>query len=550
MKRRRLTSPGFLSLALLSAACTGAPDTLDDSLEDTVAFGTEEDDFASANATLLDFEFEGEAVATSSTSLESKVRAQLLYTVGLFNEVKGGPRLNAVELSELSATPIDGGLFRIRYRAKLPVAWNTSKKVPTSYSMILPKRVDSSGQAQFMANWGLVCTEPHGHTVTPSNIWYHYRPNHYSCGPKEPDFTITTASVTKSPENSSSKYPEYHRVWEDGVLSVVAVFGKYEAGATSSDDAGIAAYESFIETMRAMLPDAATTPATFPPGAGSGYPDVTFEMEADAGRVTLTALLVDEVASAPLSFDKRFAELTPSADLIFYGGHAGLGANVRALTKKAQWFPAKYQMLFLNGCDTFSYEDDSLNAARKLLNPSDPSGSRYLDVMRNAMPAYFHSLPGAAAALLDALLEPEAPRSYQQIFKQIDAAQVVLVTGEEDNAFTPTLSTGPRWAGFEAADTVLYGETRSYVTEELPAGKYVFELSPETAAPGGDADVYVRAGVAPTANATYKCPSYKYNSNERCFVTLTKPMKVHLLTRGDKKSQASSYELRGWQSVD
>jgi hypothetical protein len=265
--------------------------------------------------------------------------------------------------------------------------------------------------------------------------------------------------------------------------------------------------------------------------------------------VTVTTLLVDEVVSATPSFDQRFAELTPGADLIFYGGHAGLGANVRALTKKAQFFPAKYQLLFLNGCDTFSYEDDSLAATRKLLNPTDPSGTRYLDVLRNAMPAFFHSLSSAAAALLVALEERATPRSYAQIFKQLDPAQVVLVTGEEDNAFHPKLELGQRWSGFEASDTVAYNQTRTYVTEELAAGKYVFELTPEANAPGGDADLYVRSGQAPTATSTYKCPSYKFNSNERCFVTLVKPGRVHVLTRGDKKSTSSSYLVRGFQSL-
>ena len=40
-------------------------------------------------------------------------------------------------------------------------------------------------------------------------------------------------------ENTTGKYPEYDKVWEDGTLRVVAIFGKYEDGATTSSDAGI-----------------------------------------------------------------------------------------------------------------------------------------------------------------------------------------------------------------------------------------------------------------------------------------------------------------------
>lgn len=550
MKPTALRVAGFLALSLAAIGCT---DSFDDAVLEGVdpsASGTNEEDFTSANATLLDFEFDGEAIAAAGENLTAKVRAQLLYTVGHFNEVASGPRLNAVSLSNVTSEPLAGGLVRIRYRAKLPVAWNTANKLPTVYTMVLPKRVDAPGQAAFFSNWGPVCADTHGHTLTPANIWYHYRPNRYSCTPTDADFTVRNATVTKSALNTVAKYPEYHRVWEDGALDVVAVFGKYEAGTTTSEDAGIAAYEAFVRTMRTLYPEAATTPASLPESVAAGYPDITFETETDAGRVTVTTLLVDEVATASASFDKRFAELTPGADLIFYGGHAGLGANVRALTKKAQFFPSKYQILFLNGCDTFSYEDDALTATRKLLNPSDPTGSRYLDVMRNAMPAYFHSLPSAAAALLYSLEDRGAPRTYQQIFKLIDPEQVVLVTGEEDNGYTPKLDLGARWAGLEASDTVAYNQTRAYVTDELKPGKYVFELTPEPSAPGGDADLYVRSGSAPTATSTYKCASYKFNSNERCFVTLVKPGKVHLLTRGDKKSSSSSYLVRGFQSLD
>jgi hypothetical protein len=236
----------------------------------------------------------------------------------------------------------------------------------------------------------------------------------------------------------------------------------------------------------------------------------------------------------------------PVADLILYGGHAGLGKNVRALTNKARFFPGKYQLLFLNGCDTFAYEDDALTRTRHALNPSDPDGSKYLDVMRNAMPAYFHALADAAIAVIDAAIASDDPRSYEQILEQIDPAQVVIVTGDEDNEFTPDLSIGTRWEGMSDSGSVAYRESASYVTDVLPAGDYVFELTPEPSMPGGDADLFLRVGAEPSTTSSYKCKSYRYNSNERCFVTLTEPAAVHMTTKGDKGVD-SAYLLRAWQ---
>jgi hypothetical protein len=526
---------------LLAAGCIGETG---DAGDDPGAAG---DEFASGVATLLEFEFDGEVVAKSATSWKNKVRAQLLYTVGHLNADYSVSRLNAVTLTRTSSVYLGGGLYRIRYHAKLPVAWGKKDEQPAEYTLTLPKRVDDAGQASFLARYGVSCTEPGYHDVTSSNVWYHYRPAAESCVLDPADVTTSVATVVPSALNTSGKYPEYQRMWEDGVLDIVAVFGKNEKTATTSSDAGIAAYNELVAAVRARFPEAATTPMTLPASPGNDVRDITFDIELDGGRVSIVTLLVDEVKSAPPAFDARFAELTPRADLIVYGGHAGLGSNVRALTAKARFFPAKYQLLFLNGCDTFAYEDDSLVNARKLLNPSDPGGSKYMDVMRNAMPAYFHMLAEAALAVVDAAVDRGAPRTYEEVFASIDPEQVVLVTGEEDNTFDPELD-AEGW-GMSFADTVGYKQTFAYATEQLPAGNYVFELGPEPSVPGGDADLYVRVGAAPSTSSTYKCPSYKYNSNERCLVTLSAPAVVHTKVVGDESTMASPYELRAWTRV-
>jgi hypothetical protein len=296
------------------------------------------------------------------------------------------------------------------------------------------------------------------------------------------------------------------------------------------------------------FPGAATTPISVPFEPGAAMPDITIETTLDDGRtVSVVALLVDEVASAPPSFDARFGEVTPGADVVIYDGHAGLGANVRALTPKARFFPGKYQLFFMNGCDTFAYEDDSLVKNRIALNPDDPSGTKYLDVMRNAMPAYFSSMPDASMAVLDALVNDDAPKSYGDIFKGIDEAQVVVVTGEEDNVYTPSFAPGARWAGWSGHGTAPYQKGTSFVTDTLPAGKYVFQMTPDPSAPGGDADLYLRVGSAAPIDKPFKCPSYKYNSNERCVVSLTAPAKVYMQTSGDKQLVESAYLIRAFQ---
>src|SRR5205807_6234487 len=186
-----------------------------------------------------------------------------------------------------------------------------------------------------------------------------------------------------------------------------------------------------------------------------------------------TMLLTDKLMLAPASWQKRFAEVSTNADLIMYNGHAGLGANVRALANMGQFFPGKYQILFIDGCDTFAYADDTWARRRALLNADDASGTKYLDTITNAMPAFFNSMPDASMAMIRALRHPEAPKTYPQIFRGVNPDHVVVASGEEDNVFRPGTPYTPRWQLGEEGFVGKY-ESVLYTTDVLPAGTYVF----------------------------------------------------------------------------
>jgi hypothetical protein len=517
-------------LLLILAGCTGAPEAFED------------DPFSSARASLLDFEFDGELTSSTGTNLSGLIRGQLMFTLGQLNGEPGVSRLSKLSLSNITST-WNNGLYRVHYHAKLPVAWGNKDSFPTSYSFTLPRRVDATGQSAFTAQYGQTCNDGEDSSVTVNNFWFHYRPHADGCSLAADDVVTMAAKVAKSTLNTDHKYPEYHKVWQDGALRVLALFAKYEVGATSPSDAGIDAYNRFIAAIGSQLPGAVTVPAQLPDGPGVAAPDVTFTAQVGGGEVTVVAMLVDSVPAMSAAQNSRYAQLTPGADLILYNGHAGLGANVAALSKKGQFFPDTYQIIFMNGCDTFAYIDDTLEKTRALLNPSDPTGSKYLDVVANAMPAYFNSLPDDAMALITALMQQGSPKSYDEILAQIDPAQVVVVTGEEDNVFTPSFDPGTEWNGFHSTGTVGYKQTLNFQTDTLPAGNYAFTMTPDVAHSGGDGDLRIRVG---SGTAT-KCPSYKYNSNERCSIKLTAPAVLYLSATGDSQAATASFVIDGWQ---
>jgi hypothetical protein len=499
---------------------------------------------SSAVAIFLDFEFDGEVLVSSTWNLESAINDQLLYLIGHLNGDNSVGRLDKVELSNIQKTSVDGKT-RVTYHAKLPVAWGNKNSVPSRYTLKLPKDGTFSGYETFTEKYSHDCVDWGAHDVTSGSMWYYYRPNRSGCQLAESDIVTVDATVSVSQINTTGKYPEYHRVWEDDALKVVAIFGKYEDGATTASDAGIAAYNSFVGAIKSRLSSHAlsTTPATIPSSPGVGTPDIAFSATlADGKKVEVTALLVDNVRTAGATFDQRYEDLSGTADLIVYNGHAGLGANVRALAQKGSWIAGQYAMVFMNGCDTYAYVDSALWDAHAAVNTDDPAGTKYLDLVTNGMPAFFREMPDATLALFDGLLAFDEPKTYEQIFKDVASSQVVLVSGESDNEYFPGFPGGgggpvDTWPGLDESGTVAKSKEVRFETPKLAAGRYSFDMTGTN-----DADLYVRVGQAPTTK-TYDCRPYKYGSKESCVVELTSEAPIHVMVRGWAAS--STFQLEG-----
>ncbi len=135
MRRIAQLAPVALSiLALVGCAADSAKDET----------GVNEGDFSSNQATLLDFEFDAELTTTSSFDDKKTIEGQLLYTIGHLNADNSVGRLDKLALSNIKKTQ-SGGVTKIAYHAKLPVAWGSKTNLPTTYRLQLPKDVSSKG---------------------------------------------------------------------------------------------------------------------------------------------------------------------------------------------------------------------------------------------------------------------------------------------------------------------------------------------------------------------------------------------------------------------
>ena len=529
---RQLVGISAMTLAVSAVGCDEPAESLEDPR------------FSSPVATLMDFEFEGRFITTSSSGLQRRAEDQVIYSVGQLNGNNSVGRLDKLRISDVEAVSLGGGQYEVTYHAVLPVAWGSKNNLPTSYDFILPKHISSAGLQAFADAYSTTCVDRSAHDVTSGSMWYYYRPSRSGCTLAEDDVVSFPATISRSEENTSGKYPEYDKVWEDDVLDVVAIFGKYEDGATANSDAGISAYNRFSQQVRSLLgsTDLVSVPESLPNSPGVDIPEISFDKTlADGRRVRVTMLLVDNVRTAGAAFDNRYNELSAVADMIFYNGHAGLGSNTRALARKGTVLPGKYQIFFMNGCDTFAYVDTALTDKKISVNPDDPNGTKYLDMVTNAMPSYFSHMSGATVALIRGLTDLDSPRTYDSIFSDVARVQVVLVTGEEDNAFDPDAD--PDWEGMEVTGTAAWREMQLHATPELPAGTYTFTLAPNPADERGDADLYVRKDLAPT-RSEYDCRSVGNTTEEVCEVVLDQASVLHVGVYGYYR-RGSGFILEG-----
>jgi hypothetical protein len=539
----------ILAASMLAMACgdTGTPEdaaapNLDVTDGDVTKVEPGKAD-SSAEAVFVDMTFDGELLASSSFNPKRHIDEQLLYTIGHLNGDRAVGRLDKVVLTNVKTAP-EGDNTLISYTASIQVAWGSKTNVPSEYKFMLPRDVTFSGLEEFTKEYNHDCVDFGAHDVDTGSMWYYYRPNRRGCEIAAGHIVTASADVVVSPVNTTGKYPEYHKVWEDGVLNVVAVFGKYEDGKTTDSDAGIAAYNRFHSSIQSALSrhGVTTTPEDLSSRPGVDAPEIRYEAMLDADhRVVVTAMLVDNIRTAPRAFNDRYSELSKDADLVVYNGHAGLGANIRALARKGSWVEGQYAIIFMNGCDTYAYVDSALFDAHADVNEDDDKGTKYADLVTNALPSFFRSMPHATMALVKGLMSFKDPQTYEQMFRDIDSSQVILVSGEEDNVFVPGMDDDitpvDSWSGLSLGGTVAKNEEIRFETPELPAGTYTFLMEGS-----GDADLYVRIGSAPDQRK-FDCRPFKASSTESCQVEITSPTIIHGMVRGWNAS--SDFDLVG-----
>lgn len=523
---------------------------------------------SSEQGTLLLFSFEGRVLsARRDLPARAIIEHQLLYTIGQLNG-RGGVsspatlRLLAIEEGASAPPPgepgrpmaaiADSGPREIRYHAELPVAWPSKSDIPSSLRLILPLRVDEAGEALLRQTSAPACFD----LLSESALWYDYRPENPGCAFLAP-MIQPIAAVSPGERRSSGRYPELDRLWEDGALDVLAIFRKDVPGSTYTGDVGRKAYVGFVESLLAALgPEASVRPRVAASSASPSIPsldtsDLTISRTYPDGRRVNVVVLLEDVVAPPdtlallpaySSFLHRYTELGPTADVVLYEGHSGLGRNIRAITDQAAFLPGRYQLFYLDTCDSFAYLSDDFAERRGALTPDDPEGTQNLDVLVNAMPATFAGMPAAAMSIVEALLPDAEPRTFEGILQGFDRERMGFVKGDEDNPQHPSSGSPP--APLVSLHTTIDEQTTQITTPLLPRGELVFELGPdwEKGQKSGALSLEARVIGRGASQSRLSCQgssSTLDHRSSRCVVELAAEAKIELTLASDRPSDVS-----------
>ncbi len=377
------------------------------------------------------------AVGESATDSLELVRRQLLYTVGILNGSNSSANIGGAHVTIESEATLSETSKEVHYATELRIAWPRENKVPAAFEFKLPRDVSVAGLQAFASRYRARCADLHDNPGEP-RFFYFYRPYNKRCIIDAGDVVTFASPPSAKEKQSEGTYPEYDRVWADGELRVVAVFGRNEPGVDRSGfslDAGAQALSDFTASANKLLKGAAPTFAksTLPNPGGSTVHRFSWTATLDAThKLTMLAYLVDKPQAGGAAFEAELARESQAADFLAYAGHAGLGVNIEAFLARITTAPAQYRVLLLENCNSYAYQDLEL-----LRNPPSLTGeSGDQDVIVNAMSGYFSEIDDMMTRWLDALMHPATPRPFLEILPARSQGRA-MVLFDEDNAYHP-----------------------------------------------------------------------------------------------------------------
>ncbi len=170
-----------------------------------------------------------------------------------------------------------------------------------------------------------------------------------------------------------------------------------------------------------------------------------YEKKLKGNKVAILDMLITDtdIASPDATFPLFWKKSIEEYEVISYNGHSGLGANLdldgmnirlKEVNVPKLQFKKNYQIIFFNGCSTYSYYNKKYFKAK--------GGSKNLETILTGLPAYYSDMPGNNKAFLgpfsnfDIISYPELVGDIENT-NLVTGTTLLFVNGEQDNPRSP-----------------------------------------------------------------------------------------------------------------
>jgi hypothetical protein len=394
----------------------------------------------------------------SKTVAEEQVQSQLAHLFGPMEraEYAAVPKEDhVIKITKIERTPGVADSYEIHYDYEGTIV--VEKGPRSKIDLVLPIDPTTIFQDAMVGNTN-PCTDDH--YQSEGDFWYFWGPSPFypNCRLKENvHYEIVKGDIDRLKPLSRKTYPEYERLFDDGILDMHIFFGLDEPkhGHNPNKSADVNA-ETYKETRKELLKmgfsirkwtaeetaNILTTshegPAPFVEEAEKVYADKSLKIRI---RLFFGEIGINE-NSRP--FHYFFRDALKNAAIMIYDGHSGLGGHLDlSAIQKANGFRInmpknRYQVYYFNSCTSYTYYNTLyFQKKRGRIKIDDPKGTKNLDILANGLSTSFDVLSNGNMTIIKAIdkwSEHGKRTSYQDMASAIDSDNLFTVNGDEDNA--------------------------------------------------------------------------------------------------------------------
>ena len=279
-----------------------------------------------------------------------------------------------------------------------------------------------------------------GEDSTRGSFFYYWDADRDKCPLKDNhELVVRVTGKLEKIANTRNTWPEYDRLYTTPVFKISVFFGyinDINFTAVNPEDEGFKSYQKF---KSAMLDNGFKIAIEKVEGPGidlyTNFEKMIINEMGVEQKLILNVYLSDTTwGSSDPSFLKAYTNALGDSSIVSYDGHSGLGRNLRVSNFPEAKLTSKYQLLYLNGCSSYSYYAQLYFAAK-------PGGSRNLDIITTGLPTPTTTSSQNMVAFLQPFIDGKF-ESYQSLLVGMENSNnnetyLSGVIGDEDNKFRP-----------------------------------------------------------------------------------------------------------------